>query len=771
MGVPRSLAGAAAALLLGGLTACGGGGGGGDGSNPTPLQYNGNTNAAVITSSNASALAAVVIGGGDVASATASLTAGNEAQGGQGQLEIGRRLIHTVRATVTRPGGNARAARAAIDQTNPCPEGGTVRIFGDVTPTGAGTVTVVYMNCTVAGDSLTGQATMRIDLFSAGIPVNYTLTFDRLAMRGVTNSDMTGSVHVVTDIPTNTETASENIVSLYIGTGRMTKSENLVFVDVYDNVNDPTSFAETVTGRMFDSVHGYVDVATLARLFFSPATLAFPNGGLLQLTGAQNRRIQLTHLSSDMVRLALDLDADGLSETVAMLTRAQLAGPVGADLADSDGDGLHNGWESAFGPTDPAADGDADGFSSLSEYNGGGNPNDAATTPGLVTGILPAANDVAVANSDMGVPGKASIASDGKNYLIVSCRPSGSPPAIVVGINYGLLVSDMGQVLSNFPISTYFCAGNAVGFDGSNYLVVLPRDGGLRGMRVSPSGAILTSGTGFEIASTADSSSNARPAVAFDGANYLVVWNKFVSGNARIHAARVSPAGVVLDNFAVTSGPSGLDFDPAVAFGGGNYLVAWTSGATESENVFGARVSPAGAVLDAPVPIATAAGGQLLGGIASDGTNFLVVWNQRASATVFPPADGRIFGRRIAPDMTLLDGAAGTEGIAISTGLFQNHSSSVTFAGSSFLVTWAVSSFPNFPPAGIYAARISRNGVRLDGPAADLGVAVSGAPRPFSRFVHPVAGSSGRSALIVWVDNTELSGTFKDVLAALVYGP
>ena len=54
------------------------------------------------------------------------------------------------------------------------------------------------------------------------------------------------------DIFANRETITENVVALYNNTGRMTKSENIVYVNQYDNINNPTSFTETMTGRLFD---------------------------------------------------------------------------------------------------------------------------------------------------------------------------------------------------------------------------------------------------------------------------------------------------------------------------------------------------------------------------------------------------------------------------------------------------------------------------------------------------------------------------------------
>ncbi len=75
----------------------------------------------------------------------------------------------------------------------------------------------------------------------------------------------------------------------------------------------------------------------------------FPGSGQLLLTGAANARIRATANSATLLVLALDLDNNGAFETQARLNWADLAGAVGANLADSDGDGMHDSWESAFG--------------------------------------------------------------------------------------------------------------------------------------------------------------------------------------------------------------------------------------------------------------------------------------------------------------------------------------------------------------------------------------------------------------------------------------
>ena len=89
------------------------------------------------------------------------------------------------------------------------------------------------------------------------------------------------------------------------------------------------------------------------------------------------------------------------------------------------------------------------------------------------------------------------------------------------------------------------------------------------------------------------------PALGYDGTNYLVVWHDYRSGETDIYGARVTSAGTVLDaaGIAISTAPRG-QVRPAVAFDGTNYLVAWSDARTGSFDVYGARVSTTGSVLD-----------------------------------------------------------------------------------------------------------------------------------------------------------------------------
>ncbi|WP_170868426.1 hypothetical protein [Desulfatibacillum alkenivorans] len=157
---------------------------------------------------------------------------------------------------------------------------------------------------------------------------------------------------------------------------------------------------------------------------------------------------------------------------------------------------------------------------------------------------------------------------------------------------YGQIVSISGDLVgSEIPVSTAADdqRQGALCHDGARFLVAWYdyRNGinnkHVFGQFVDASGNL--SGANFQISQT-PAFDGMPPAVAFDGNNYLVVWNKkFDSENAEIwdlHARIVSTSGqfpkggefVVTDAFGVQNFPS-------VSFNGLNYLVTWMDGRSD----------------------------------------------------------------------------------------------------------------------------------------------------------------------------------------------
>lgn len=102
----------------------------------------------------------------------------------------------------------------------------------------------------------------------------------------------------------------------------------------------------------------------------------------------------------------------------------------------------------------------------------------------------------------------------------------------------------------------------------------------------------------FVVSSAADLQE--KPAVAYGGGVYLAVWQDLRNGkDYDVYAARVSSDGKTLDPDGVLIGGGAHNqAEPAVAFDGKDFLVVWQDFGTGKYAIHGARVSPDGKLLD-----------------------------------------------------------------------------------------------------------------------------------------------------------------------------
>ena len=116
--------------------------------------------------------------------------------------------------------------------------------------------------------------------------------------------------------------------------------------------------------------------------------------------------------------------------------------------------------------------------------------------------------------------------------------------------------------------------------------------------------------------------------VASSGDQYLVVWEDRRSGRPVIYGTRVSAAGEILDpgGMRITEGQSWKS-RPTVAWDGSNFLVVWEDDRSSNANdIYGSFVTPSGAVLP-EFPISTAPWAQRHPDVAWSGSKYLVVWD------------------------------------------------------------------------------------------------------------------------------------------------
>jgi hypothetical protein len=380
----------------------------------TPLVYSGATTAATVNANNAGTVASNVVGatgatvGGPVMGVSVRADAAPaSAPQPTGATGLMRRLAQALHASdLARASSSGTLAGVAVDQTVPC-DSGTMRISGDRADNGTGTLSVSYNACRTGADTINGPASLQVNSYDQAnrVMTDGTFSFTRVSFSGPgIDSDLTGTLRKqlaatpnFMDAGAATETMTLNIITQDRASARMTRTQDLRIVNVYSSMTSPTFYNQSINGRVYDSGAGYVDVTTNTMpfkapwgpLYYSNLGQSFPDWGEILLTGATGSRVRVTALAVDLAKIEVDADGNGVYENSARLQWSQLASPLAADLADSDGDGMHNSWETAYGlnpldPSDANTDMDGDGASNLKEYLWGSDPRTTGSTPGTV---------------------------------------------------------------------------------------------------------------------------------------------------------------------------------------------------------------------------------------------------------------------------------------------------------------------------------------------------------------------------------------------------
>ena len=149
------------------------------------------------------------------------------------------------------------------------------------------------------------------------IPTDAIYSFSILTLTSSTfNVSLDGSIHSqISFMGGQTERlTTDRLVARDNATGEMLMIRNQVNVLEYDNLLFPTTYTETITGRVFDSTHGFVDVTTLIPLNFTSITQDFPDSGQMLLIGSVNPGIKMTVASDTYASLEIDADGDASFE-------------------------------------------------------------------------------------------------------------------------------------------------------------------------------------------------------------------------------------------------------------------------------------------------------------------------------------------------------------------------------------------------------------------------------------------------------------------------
>jgi hypothetical protein len=314
------------------------------------------------------------------------------------------------------------------------------------------------------------------------------------------------------------------------------------------------------------------------------------------------------------------------------------------------------------------------------------------------------------------------VASDGTNFLLVTHHS----PATGSTMNWvGTLLARDGTIIKTFDITppiTPVAATTQVAvaaFDGSNYLVVYVPDlntGGqpdtLAAIRISPSGTIL----GLPITVAPAVAAGSSCAIGFDGTNYLLVYLPSSNPNGpQLLGEYLAPStGQPLGPSFPIAPAGGTEASPALAFDGTNYLVVWEElQSAASLGLNAARVSPVGTVLDASplrlVDTSSLPGNfspQAMPAVAFDGVNYLVTY---LDSRALPGNGVTVSASRVAPSGKLLDGTSTQPGIVVTSdptlGALRVRTA---FLSGQYWLIWQQSSSAG---TSLFGARVSTDGL------------------------------------------------------------
>ena len=316
-------------------------------------------------------------------------------------------------------------------------------------------------------------------------------------------------------------------------------------------------------------------------------------------------------------------------------------------------------------------------------------------------------------NSD--TAGRTNIATDGTDFVVSWKDASAQIMASRVTPD-GVVVATTSAPLGRTPDSY---TQPAIAFDGTNFLVVwVGSDNGpleIFAARLSPSLEILDS-PARKLTTGGDPKPRPIP-LAFGGGTYLTAWR---DGSDRIRVARVTTTGDLVEAPAglLVTGTGGR-FYPWIAYGGGVFLVAYHGWGSGGLDVFGTRITPDGTVLGpAEFVISASPHDEHHVGVASDGTDFLVEWQDKANST---DLDGWTFGTRVTAAGTVLDTP-----FLIGERSHQEGPATPVFDGTNYFVVWMTAyGLVDYRLADAFGRRVSTSGVVLDQQAVPVATSFS----------------------------------------------
>lgn len=386
----------------------------------------------------------------------------------------------------------------------------------------------------------------------------------------------------------------------------------------------------------------------------------------------------------------------------------------------------------------------------------------AGTLP-LIQRVRPDGTPAALAGYvafQVDVQDQAAATSDGTSFLAVWSNTLSSHGPIRAA-----RISAAGALLDAAPVTVstdgalepegVFVNGAELGasWTGDRYVATWrDRAGGYRGQQIGAGGALVGANVTFPFAPMPWYF--AAPAFTGGRSALSVTWVSARPDLRRdqINLTRFAPDGRVLDA-ATTVLQNDLTYDSFAVTGVGvsaaGALAVWGVGreypsiGNRQPLLRAARVNVDGDLLD-PVPLELPVGGMtasptIIVAVATDGTDFLVAWQDAVVTYPYVPRDSR--GRINAARVSMSRGVLDTAPIRVSSSSTGQRGVAVGWDGRSYVVAWTDTTRGG---GDVMAARVGRDGVVLD-PA---GVALSADPATFEGDACLASNPDGRSLVV-----------------------
>jgi hypothetical protein len=324
----------------------------------------------------------------------------------------------------------------------------------------------------------------------------------------------------------------------------------------------------------------------------------------------------------------------------------------------------------------------------------------------------------------MGAPGARSI------ELVV-------PAALVNTSRYPAVLDplvgpDLG---TDTPVLTQATAGLEpdVASDGSNYLAVFEDAQRIVAVRVDAAGHVLD-GNWIDLGE--DGKLQFDAAVTYGGGHYLVAWWEDDGTDVRIRSRLLNQDGTLVGDGSVTLS-SEVGFDVALAYNGSEFLASWI-GYGETPGIRVARVATDGQVVTGSERLVSSTSAGSHPSLAVGADNALVAWEE-SEASDFTH---RVRAARVELDGDVLD----PEGFRLSGAESDENQAHIASDGDRFLVVWHRASSSGLPGA-ISGAVVDAEGV-VTAPAFPISRSTGEASLPSVAF-------DGEAFAVAWKDERE----------------